>query len=265
MELKLTTDLSTLPKAVECNAEELKSELIPKLTYYKTLVVTEDTIRAAKDDRAALNKLRTALDNRRKEVKAACLAPYEAFERQCKEILTLIDEPILAIDTQLRAFAQQEQDAKYARLASHFQSCMTGIGIPVTLDKILNPKWANKSMKEDTLRQEISAKICEIQECVKELQYTYGDTPHITAVLKCYYAGFDRAAAHLYGAELLHAEQAAQMPAVLQRPPEPAPEPPAIPADEKLYTSTFKATGTREQLRAARDYMLQTGIRLESV
>ena len=45
MEFKLITDLSVLPKQVEFNADELKAELVPKLSYYKSLVVTEDAIR----------------------------------------------------------------------------------------------------------------------------------------------------------------------------------------------------------------------------
>lgn len=284
MEFKLITDLSVLPKQVEFNADELKAELVPKLAYYKSLVVTEDAIRQAKADRASLNKLRTAIDGRRKEVKAACLAPYEQFERQCKEIAALIDEPILAIDNQIKAFEQKEQQEKYVRLEAHFISCMVGVKIPITLDKIINPKWANKSMKEDVLKKEISDKIKEIQEDCRELQYAYGDTPHITAILKCYYAAYDRGAAHCYANDLINEEhrrkqedalRALQKPqerpeptppeVTLEPPASPAEEPPVPPADAKLYTCKFKATGTREQLRAARDYMLKIGINLESV
>ena len=284
MEFKLITDLSVLPKQVEFNADELKAELVPKLAYYKSLVVTEDAIRQAKTDRASLNKLRAAIDGRRKEVKAACLAPYEQFERQCREIIELIDEPILAIDTQIKAFDQKEQEEKYARLEAYFRSCMVGVEIPITLDKILNPKWTNKSMKEDTLKKEIAAKINEIQDDCKELQYAYGDTPHITAILKCYYAAYDRGAAHCYANDLINEEHRRKQEdalRALQKPqerPEPAPsedtpepptnhaEEPSVPAtDSKLYTCKFKATGTREQLRAARDHMLKIGIKLESV
>ena len=79
-----------------------------RLEKYNNLVVTEDAIRDAKTDRAALNKLRTAFDEKRKEVKKACLKPYEDFEKKTKELLEIVDQPILAIDTQVKAFEDAE-------------------------------------------------------------------------------------------------------------------------------------------------------------
>lgn len=273
-----------LPEIIENNGDEVKAWLAEKMQNYSEIVVTAETVRAAKGDKAALSRLRTALEERRKEVKQDYLAPYMRFEAKYKEILALIDAPLNAIDTQIKAFDQKEQEEKYARLEEHFRSCMVGVEIPITLDKILNPKWANKSMKEDALKKEITAKISEIQDDCKELQYAYGDTPHITAVLKCYYAAFDRGAAHCYANDLINEEHRRKQEdalRALQKPqerPEPAPsedtpesptspaeEPPAPATGAKLYTCKFKATGTREQLRAARDYMLKIGIKLESV
>ena len=69
MEFKIITDLSVLPQVIETNGEELKAWLSEKLTQYNDIVVTPETIKAAKDDKAKLTKLRTALEERRKEVK----------------------------------------------------------------------------------------------------------------------------------------------------------------------------------------------------
>lgn len=73
MEFKITTDLSNVPEKIEFNFEELKSEISERLTYYKNLVVTEDKIKEAKSDKATLNKLIKAIDERRKEIKNRCL------------------------------------------------------------------------------------------------------------------------------------------------------------------------------------------------
>ena len=286
MEFKLITDLTQLPQTVEFNVEELKNELTEKLAYYENLVVTEDAVRDAKSDKAKLNKLRTAIDTKRKEVKKACLAPYEEFERQCRDILDMIDRPINSIDQQIKVFEQKELDAKYAELEKHFQSCMVGIDVPVELDKILNPKWQNKTMKLDALKREISDCIEQICDDVKSIRYAYGDTPHLTAVLKCYYEGYDAGAAHVYANALINeqhrqealaksAQDAAHAPStsnpeitaptpqsVTQEPSEPAE---SIQTDGKQYTCTFRATGTREQLRTARDHMLSIGLKIESV
>lgn len=285
MEFKLITDLTQLPQTVEFNAAELKAELTKKLAYYENLVVTEDAVRDAKSDKAKLNKLRCAIDTKRKEVKKACLAPYEEFERECRDILDMIDRPIRSIDDQIKAFEQRELDEKHAALEAHFKSCMVGVELPIELDKILNPKWVNKTMKLETLKKELSDRIFQIGEDVKGISYAYGDTPHLTAVLKCYYAGYDAGAAHVYANELINEEMRQARAQTLPNAPEAPegheaqtteakPKPPAqeLPApsvnaeqDLKRYTCTFKATGTREQLRAARDYMLSLGLELRSV
>ena len=91
-----------LPEIIENNGEEVKAWLREVMQKYEGLIVTPESIRSAKDDKAKLNKLRTALEERRKEVKRDYLAPYLAFEEQYKALLALIDAPIASIDTQIK-------------------------------------------------------------------------------------------------------------------------------------------------------------------
>ena len=102
MEFVMGNSLETLPKTIDFNFEELKGQLAESLALYTGLVVTEDGIKGAKEDRAKLNKLREALENKRKEVKRECMAPYTDFEAKVKELVGLIDQPIAAIDAQLK-------------------------------------------------------------------------------------------------------------------------------------------------------------------
>ena len=93
MEFVMGNSLETLPKTIDFNFEELKGQLAESLALYTGLVVTEDGIKGAKEDRAKLNKLREALENKRKEVKRECMAPYTDFEAKVKELVGLIDQP----------------------------------------------------------------------------------------------------------------------------------------------------------------------------
>ena len=102
MEFVMGNSLETLPKTIDFNFEELKGQLAESLALYTGLVVTEDGIKGAKEDRAKLNKLREAMENKRKEVKRECMAPYTDFEAKVKELVGLIDQPIAAIDAQLK-------------------------------------------------------------------------------------------------------------------------------------------------------------------
>ena len=121
MEFKISTDLSNVPEKIEFNFEELKSEISERLTYYKNLVVTEDKIKEAKSDKATLNKLIKAIDERRKEIKKQMLAPYADLESKCKEITALIQAPVIAIDTQLKAFDDKRIEDKYNEIKTAFK------------------------------------------------------------------------------------------------------------------------------------------------
>ena len=37
-------------------------------------------------------------------MKAVCLAPFEDFERKTKELIAMIDRPVLEIDAQIKKF-----------------------------------------------------------------------------------------------------------------------------------------------------------------
>ena len=145
MELILNTNLETaIPAVIDWNHEALKTELSERLAHYNNLVVTEDSIKGAKADRAKLNTLRTAFDDKRKEVKKACLKPYEDFEKKAKEIIALIDQPIAAIDAQTKAFDEIQLSDKRNTLAAFYTANIGELREILPLEKALPPKWENK-------------------------------------------------------------------------------------------------------------------------
>lgn len=283
MEFKIITDLSALPQVIETNGEELKAWLSEKLTQYNEIVVTPETIKAAKDDKVKLTKLRTALEERRKEVKRQCMAPYEDFERKYKEILALIDKPISAIDSQIKALDEQEQNLKYAHLQVCFEDYISAMNVPidVNFDRILNPKWKNKTMKADTLENEIRDTLCRIKADVEELNSYYTGSPHYTAIMNTYMQGYDKACALAYAAALIQQEQRRQEAQRAAQPPvkepeptpppayEPTPEPPVQqpvqPQNEPRITGVFRVTGTKQQIIALRDFMRANHIEFQIV
>lgn len=127
MEFVMSTDLNTaLPKEIGFNFEELKAELSERLEYYNGLVVTETTIKEGKAERAKLSKLREAVEAKRKEVKRECMAPYTDFERKVKELVTIIDAPIAAIDGQIKAFDDLRREEKRAEIQRAYEASCPG-------------------------------------------------------------------------------------------------------------------------------------------
>ncbi|MBQ9168903.1 MAG: DUF1351 domain-containing protein [Oscillospiraceae bacterium] len=156
MEFKMTTDLNTaLPAEITFNFDELKTELEERLDYYNHLVVTEDTIKESKADRAKLNKLRDAIDTRRKEIKKACMAPYTAFETKVKELTALIDAPVAAIDNQLKVFEDQRKEEKMQLIVDCYDTLVSNtIKDIIPLERIFSEKWLNATMSMTKIEDE---------------------------------------------------------------------------------------------------------------
>lgn len=156
MEFVLKTDLEKeIPQLIVFNKNELIAELTEKTQRYINLVVTEDAIQAAKKDRAALNALKNAVENKRKEVKKQCLAPYEQFERDIKEVIAPIDSAIENIDKQVKKFESTEKEEKRAALEKYFCDNVKELESVVTFDKIFNDKWLNKTVSLMSATQDI--------------------------------------------------------------------------------------------------------------
>lgn len=160
MELIMTTDLEkSLPQKIDFNYEAIKTELSEKLERYNSLVVTEDSVSAAKKDKAALNKLKTALEDRRKEVKKDCLRPYEEFEQKIKELVGMIDAPVLAIDGQIKAFDEIKKAEKRADIQGFYTENIGDLASLLPFEKIFDPRWLNATYKIEDAQKEIADRI----------------------------------------------------------------------------------------------------------
>ena len=91
---------------IQWNYPELKQWVEDGLQAYKGVVYTEDMITQAKKDRATLNKLVTAIDTKRKEMKALYLQPYESFEKEAKGLISMIKEVSGEIDAQVKGYEE---------------------------------------------------------------------------------------------------------------------------------------------------------------
>lgn len=155
MEFIMKTDLKQMPDKIEFNYEEMKAEFSKKLVHYNTLVVTEDSIRDAKADKAALNKLKEAIETRRKEIKKTYLLPYENLEKQCKELVAMIDAPVKSIDGQIAVFDQKLQDEKWKQISEYYNTEVKELKDLVPLEKIVSSKWKNKTESLESVNNAI--------------------------------------------------------------------------------------------------------------
>lgn len=150
------------PKAVEFNFEEIKAELLENLDKYKNLVVTEDSIQDAKKTKAKLNHFKTMVDEERKRVKRIYEEPYRAIEPKFKELYNLIDEPVLAIDEQIKSFELIELNKKQEQIKEIYSKNIGIFEAIVPLDKIYQKQWDNKTVSLKKIEAEMTEKINKI-------------------------------------------------------------------------------------------------------
>lgn len=260
MEVKIITDLSVIPQEIEFNSKEIKSELAPKLEFYKNLVVTENSIKDAKSDRAKLNKLKSAFDEKRKELKKICLAPYEKLEKEFKEITSMIDEASGSIDEQVKEFEEIAKKKKYDEIKEYYDSLEKPDYI--NLESVLNPKWANSTVNIEGIKQGITENISRIIDDMDEISQIYGDLPIFTAIKNRFTETLDKSATLAYATMLEREcreeqEQKSRIQAETSQP--------VVSEPEKIISGTFEVSCTKSQLISLRDFMKNNGITFKIV
>ena len=169
------------------NLEELKLALSRLLARYDGLVYTEAMLPDAKVDKKELTRLRKEIDDRRKEVKRAYLAPYNEFEAQVKELLAMIDAPLEEIKAFVSAFEQRDKEAKQTEIANYFRKKSASLG--ALADSVWNSpaffddKWLNKSTKATVWQAAVDQKIDQAHRDLSSIQKAGGDAS--SALITC--------------------------------------------------------------------------------
>ena len=153
MELRMTE--VNFPQKLEFNYEEIKQEVTEKVALYKNLVYTDDQIKEAKADRAKLNNFVKVLEDKRKEIKKQCLQPYEDFERQIKEIVSVVNEPIALIDKQIKEADRIKKEEKLAKIKELWESYDHPEGLP--FERVFNERMLN-----------VSFSMKHVEQCIKD-------------------------------------------------------------------------------------------------
>lgn len=189
MELVITAPKNEkFANAIIFNFEELKAELRQRLVKYDGLVVTVDAIKDAKADRATLNKLKSALNERRKEIKKQYLEPYMDFENKINELIKLIDEPCLLIDEQIKVFESSQKEEKMNKLRDYWQANAGELTQFVNFEKqIFDERWCNAGARLVTTVKIIQEKIDNINKDFAAVQSLCKNYPKYETVLKNLY------------------------------------------------------------------------------
>ncbi len=272
MEVRLTPAIEqVIPPQISFNFEEIKSELAGKLQVYQNMVVTESGIREAKADRANLNKFKAALADSRKAVKAQWNQPLSDFEGKMKELERMVDEPIGAIDRQVKAYDEAKKQDKRQQIERFFEGAVGDLEEVLPLSKIWNDRWLNATYPMKDIEKEIVERIRKTHSdigiivamqlpCCDQMLSTYLETLDMSRAMeeKHKYEQAQKAKAQAKQAEPAPSSPAEQpvAEAVVNTPQETARE-----AAPELRVLDFRVWVTPEQMQALKAFLLENNIR----
>lgn len=144
-------------KHIDWNKDQLEQGINSAIENYKDVAYGDDQIKEAKADRAALNKLKKAIEDRRKEVKRAVNAPYDTFEKEVKEVTAKLDEAIAQIDAQVKASEEKQKKEKKAKIEEYFQTAVGDLAEKVRFDQIFEQSWLNSTSSMSSIKQAVDA------------------------------------------------------------------------------------------------------------
>lgn len=192
-------------KQIVWNADEIAEYVAGRVGYYKNLVYTDDQIVEAKKDRAELNKFISALKAKDREIKKLCLQPYEEFHQKMQMIIAQVEEPVNLIDKQVKDYEDQQKAAKTEEIKKLFAE--KGFQPWVTLDRIWNPSWLNKSYSLKKIEADLSTIQHSIGEDILLINQMGEGQP---AALREYQRSMDKTAAVEAGKRYIEAKYAEQ-------------------------------------------------------
>ena len=163
----------------------------------------EGNAEAAKKDRTELNKGAEQVKSIRQSIQS--FNPYGDLITKLSQAEKLIKSGSDALGEIVHAKEAEEKDAKRALIQTVWD---THKFVLFQLDKVLNPKWLNKTYKMTDIQNEIDVVIDRTYRDIKTIESVAG--PHIEAVKAKYLADLDLSAALEYGEQLEKNVKAAQ-------------------------------------------------------
>ena len=285
---------------IEDQLAAVKESITERVNQALSLVCTEDTYKDIKKVRADLNKEYAELEAKRKEVKTAVLAPYEKFEKVYKECAgDLYADADRKLKAKIAEVEEGLRQQKITAVCDYFVEYRESLGLTEDLVKYddiglkvgLSDSLTGLKKKVKDFLDHISddLKAIESHEDKDEIMTEYRRGFNLANALSTVAARHkaiedakrlrEEAEARRKAQEEREKELAAVIAAqteqvapvaapvaveVAQVVPEPVAVPEA-PEAEKTYSTSFKVTGTLDQLKALKKFLVEGGYTYEQL
>lgn len=171
------------------NYEDLKRQIVEKMTEYKEMDVTDEKLKEAKTYRANLNNFKKAISAQRiaktKEVEEQ--VGLSKYINDCKELEQYVDDASSFLDKKIKELEKIEDDKKLREITEFFMENIGEFEGLIDFDKIYNSKWLNKTYKMDDIQAEIRHVFTKTKTDFDVIKTQFKDDENIQKQVQQYY------------------------------------------------------------------------------
>lgn len=262
---------------IEEQLRTLSAEIDEKVNLAKSLVCTEDTVKEVKKVRSELSKQFVELEEQRKAVKKAVLAPYERFEGVYNEFIA---DKYKTADAALKSKIDDVQNElkanKETAVKEYFDEYKNSVNVEwLTFDMAglnivlsVSDKKLKERAKEFVDRVVSDLSVISMQDDSAEILVEYQKTRNLQQSIqtvkdrKEQLERMKAAEEARKAAEAEKAERAAEVQKQIELS-APKVEKKEEPKKIQMYAATFKVKGTLEQLKELKAFLEERGIKYE--
>ena len=146
---------------IKWNKEELKAQISEfREGYADAIIQNDEDYKAAKKDRAEINAVLKKISDQRIQVKKAVMKPYEVFEKELKDAQSDLEDIQKKIASTIKEYEDEQSEKKLNWIKDVFSRAIEGKDMDfLTLERIFDKKWMNKSSKEEDIEKAITARV----------------------------------------------------------------------------------------------------------
>lgn len=146
---------------INWNREELETQISEfREGYADAIIQTDEDYKAAKKDRAEINAVLKKISDQRIQVKKAVMKPYEVFEKELKDAQSDLEDIQKKIASTIKEYEDEQSEKKLNWINDVFAKAVEGKDMDfLTLERIFDKKWMNKSSKEEDIEKAINARV----------------------------------------------------------------------------------------------------------
>lgn len=171
------------------NYEPLKAWALETAEKYKSVVVTDESIRSAKQDIADLRNLAKKISDYRIALKKEHEKKIEKTINQCIELTQILTDAASSMDVQVKELEDGVKRQKKQEIEDYFNSVAGDTAIVLPFDKVFDQKWLNKTAKMDDIKSSIDMTLNAVK---KNLDILHGmQSQYETEMIEAYLDSLD--------------------------------------------------------------------------